>query len=282
MSSRDRLIFPDSTVTKGDLADYYALIAPAMLPWVGNRPVSLVRCPQGRGKQCFFQKHDAGSFGEWVHAVAIPEKNGSTEDYLYVTDADGLVACVQMGTIEIHGWGSTVAALEKPDRMVFDLDPDEGLDFAATRGAAEHLRDLLGELGLTTFPLLSGGKGVHVVVPLTPAAEWAAVRDFAERFARALEQDDPARFVANMAKARRKGRIFVDYLRNGRGSTAIMPFSARARAGAPVAVPVSWTELRDMNDAHPFCVRDAATLIDRANGRGLLGWGVAEQVLPDL
>ncbi|MBB5713246.1 DNA ligase D [Sphingomonas aerophila] len=282
VSSREREIFPDSTVTKGELADYYAQVAPIMLPWVANRPISLVRCPQGRGKRCFFQKHDAGSFGEWVHQVPVTEKDGSSEDYLYVTDADGLVACVQMGTIEFHGWGSTVDHLEQPDRMVFDLDPDEGLDFAVTRDAAAHLRDLLGEMGLTTFPLLSGGKGVHVVVPLTPRADWPAVRDFSERFARALEQADPARFVANMSKARRKGRIFVDYLRNGRGSTAIMPYAARARAGAPVAVPVSWTELRDMTSAHPFCVRDGAELLKRANGRGLQGWGVADQVLPDL
>ena len=282
VSSREREIFPDSTVTKGELADYYAQVAPIMLPWVANRPISLVRCPQGRGKRCFFQKHDAGSFGEWVHQVPVTEKDGSSEDYLYVTDADGLVACVQMGTIEFHGWGSTVDHLEQPDRMVFDLDPDEGLDFAVTRDAAAHLRDLLGEMGLTTFPLLSGGKGVHVVVPLTPRADWPAVRDFSERFARALEQADPARFVANMSKARRKGRIFVDYLRNGRGSTAIMPYAARARAGAPVAVPVSWTELRDMTSAHPFCVRDGAELLKRANGRGLQGWGVADQVLPDV
>ncbi len=282
VSSREREIFPDSTVTKGELADYYAAVAPIMLPWTANRPISLVRCPQGRGKKCFFQKHDAGSFGEFVHQVPIREKDGSTENYLYVTDADGVVACVQMGTIELHGWGSTVQHLEQPDRMVFDLDPDEGLDFADTRRAAEHLKDLLGELGLTTFPLLSGGKGVHVVVPLTPSAEWPAVRDFAERFARALEQSDPARFVANMAKAKRKGRIFVDYLRNQRGATAIMPYAARARAGAPVAVPVSWTELRDMENAHPWCVRDAATLIERANSRALRGWGIADQALPDL
>ncbi|SEM96257.1 ATP-dependent DNA ligase LigD phosphoesterase module /ATP-dependent DNA ligase LigD polymerase module [Sphingomonas gellani] len=282
VSNRDREIFPESTVTKGELADYYAAVAPLMLPWVAERPISLVRCPQGRGKKCFFQKHDAGSFGEHVHQVPVLEKDGATENYLYVSDADGLVACVQMGSIEVHGWGSTVAQLEKPDRLVFDLDPDEDLDFADTRGAAEHLQGLLGDLGLVSFPLLSGGKGVHVVVPLTPEAEWPAVRDFAERFARALEQADPARFVANMAKAKRKGRIFVDYLRNGRGSTAIMPYSARARAGAPVAVPVSWAELRDMRDAHPFCVRDAAKLIERATGRGLHGWGVADQVLPDL
>ncbi len=281
VSSRDRVIFPESKVTKGDLADYYAQVAGVMLPWAGHRPVSLVRCPQGRARQCFFQKHDAGSFGEAVHQVPIREKDGSTEDYLFVDDADGLVACVQMGTIEFHGWGSRVDALERPDRMVFDLDPDEDLGFEETKRAAAHLKEQLAELGLVSFPLLSGGKGVHVVVPLTPQAEWPAVRDFAERFARALAQAEPERFVAVMSKAKRKGRIFIDYLRNQRGATAIMPYAARARAGAPVAAPVSWTELRDLDTAAHWHVGDAADLITRANGRTLAGWGVAAQVLPD-
>ena len=282
VSSRERLIFPDSDVTKGDLADYCAQVAPAMLPWVANRPISLVRCPQGRGKKCFFQKHDAGSFGDHVHKVPIREKDGSTEDYLYVEDADGLVACVQMGTIEFHGWGSSVAALERPDRMVFDLDPDEALDFADTKRAAEFIRDRLADLGLASFPLLSGGKGVHVVVPLKPEAEWPAVKDFAHRFAEALAQAEPERFVANMAKVKRKGRIFIDYLRNQRGATAILPYSARARAGAPVAAPVSWTELRDIDTAARWRVTDAEELLTRASSRALAGWGVADQVLPDL
>lgn len=282
VSNRDRPVFPDSDVTKGELADYYAAIAPLMLPWCAARPISLVRCPQGRGKACFFQKHDAGTFGEHVHHVPIREKDGSTEQYLYVDDADGLVACVQMGSIEFHGWGSTVAALEKPDRLVFDLDPDAGLGFEVVRKAAEDLRDHLAEIGLVSFALLSGGKGVHVVVPLTPAAEWPAVKDFADRFARALAQAAPERFVATMSKAQRKGRIFIDWLRNQRGATAIMPYSARARAGAPVAVPVSWSELRGLESAHPWGVRDLAKLVEHANARALRGWGVADQVLPDL
>ena len=282
VSSRDRVIFPEGNVTKGELADYYAQVSGIMLPWVGQRPVSLVRCPQGRGKQCFFQKHDAGSFGEWVHHVPVLEKDGHTENYLYVDDVDGLVACVQMGTIEFHGWGSRVDTLEQPDRLVIDLDPDEGLGFPETRKAAEFIKNQLAELGLTSFPLLSGGKGVHVVVPLTPKAEWPAVRDFAERFARALAAAEPDRFVANMAKAKRVGRIFIDYLRNGRGATAIMPYAARARANAPVAAPVSWTELRDIDTAALYTVRDAATLIERAGSRALEGWGIADQVLPDL
>jgi bifunctional non-homologous end joining protein LigD len=282
VTNRDRVIFPESDVTKGELADYHQLIAPAMLPWVGGRPISLVRCPQGRGKKCFFQKHDAGTFGEHVHHVPVREKDGHMEDYLYVDSVDGLVACVQMGTIEFHGWGSTVAHLERPDRLVFDLDPDEGLDFDDTKHAAEHLKNQLAELGLTSFPLLSGGKGVHVVVPLRPEAEWPQVRDFAERFARALSAAEPDRFLAVMTKAKRKGKIFIDYLRNGRGATAIMPYAARARAGAPVAAPVSWTELRGLDSAHHWSVRDGKILLARANSRALQGWGVADQTLPDI
>jgi bifunctional non-homologous end joining protein LigD len=282
VSSPDRVIFPQSKVTKGQLATYYAELADIMLPWTGNRPVSLVRCPQGRARACFFQKHDAGSFGTAVHQVPIPEKDGTTENYLYVDDAAGLVACVQMGSIEFHGWGSPISTLEKPDRLVFDLDPDEGLDFADTKRAAEHLKEQLAELGLTSFPLLSGGKGVHVVVPLRPQAEWPAVKDFASRFAQALAQAEPDRFVAQMAKAKRKGRIFIDWLRNQRGSTAIMPYSARARAGAPVAAPVTWTELRDLDTAARWSVNDGAELIARAGSRALQGWGIADQALPDL
>ncbi|WP_066781933.1 DNA ligase D [Sphingomonas sp. CCH5-D11] len=282
ISNRDRLIFPESSVTKGDLADYYAAVSGIMLPWVARRPVSLVRCPQGRARKCFFQKHDAGSFGEHVHQVPIKEKDGSTEDYLWVDNADGLVACVQMGTIEFHGWGSNVDHLERPDRLVFDLDPDEGLDFDDTKKGAEHLKNQLAELGLTSFPMLSGGKGVHVVVPLTPEAEWPAVKSFADRFARALAQAEPDRFVATMSKAKRKGRIFIDWLRNQRGATAIMPYSARARAGAPVAAPVSWTELRQIETAANWSVSATQELIERAGSRALAGWGVADQVLPDL
>jgi len=282
ISSRDRVIFPDAKITKGDLADYYAAVAPILLPWAADRPISLVRCPQGRAKQCFFQKHDAGSFGEHVHHVDIKEKDGSVEPYLYISDAAGVLACVQMGTIEFHGWGSRVSDVEKPDRVVFDLDPDEGLDFETVKKAAADLKQHLADLGLSSFAMLSGGKGVHVVVPLKPEAEWPAVKSFAERFARALAQAEPERFTANLKKAERKGRIFIDYLRNQRGSTAVLPYVARARPGAPVAVPVGWSELRDIDTPQAFTVRDADTLIERATSRALKGWGQADQVLPDI
>src|SRR5690606_971911 len=151
--------------TKGDLADYYEAVGGLMLPFGADRPISLVRCPQGRAKKSFFQKHDSGSFGPHVKHVPIREKDGGTEDYLYVETAAGILACVQMGTIEFHGWGSRVEDVEKPDRMIFDLDPDEGLDFADVRKAAADIRKRLSDLGLTSFPMLTGGKGVHVVVP---------------------------------------------------------------------------------------------------------------------
>jgi bifunctional non-homologous end joining protein LigD len=282
ISSRDRVIDPTSKLTKGELADYYTAVAPIMLPWMAERPISLVRCPQGRAKQCFFQKHDAGSFGEQVHHVDIREKDGSVEPYLYVSDLAGVLACVQMGTIEFHGWGSRVADVEKPDRMVFDLDPDEDLGFPEVKRAAEDIKQHLADIGLSSYPLLSGGKGVHVVVPLKPAAEWPAVKSFAERFARALEQAEPDRFTANMAKAKRKGRIFLDYLRNQRGATAVLPYVVRARANAPVAAPVSWSELKDIDSPAHFTARDAATLIARADSRTLEHWGISAQVLPDL
>jgi bifunctional non-homologous end joining protein LigD len=280
ISNPDRVIFPDAKITKGELAQYYHAIGAQMAVWTANRPISLVRCPQGRARKCFFQKHDSGTFGPHVHHVPIREKDGHKEDYLYVEDSAGVLACVQMGTIEFHGWGSKVADVEKPDRIIFDLDPDAGLDFALVRKAAKDLKTHLADMGLTTFPLLTGGKGVHVVVPLTPKAEWPEVKDFAQRFALALAEAEPERFTAALSKARRTGRIFVDYLRNQRGATAIMPYSARAREGAPVAAPINWEELDEMKSGARFGVRDVDLLLERASSRLLQGWGEAEQVLP--
>ncbi|NTZ43110.1 DNA ligase D [Altererythrobacter sp. SALINAS58] len=287
ISNRDRVIFPESGQTKGELADYYAAIAPLMLPFAARRPVSLVRCPQGRGKKCFFQKHDSGSFGEHVHHVPIREKNGGTEDYLYLEDAPGILQCVQMGSIEFHGWDAPSTAVEAPDRMIFDLDPDEGLDFADVKSAAKDIHDQLADIGLTSFAMLSGGKGVHVIVPLdNPGADagghdWDTHKDFSRRFAEALSVAEPDRFTATMSKAKRKGKIFIDWLRNQRGATAVVPYSARAREGAPVAVPVSWGELKKLEAANVFTIGDAKRLTDRAASKGLAGWGFATQRLPD-
>ncbi|TGT72318.1 DNA ligase D [Mesorhizobium sp. M2E.F.Ca.ET.166.01.1.1] len=282
ISNRGRVIYPESNITKGQLADYYADVAAIMLPWAGSRPISLVRCPQGRAKKCFFQKHDAGSFGDKVHHVGITEKDGHAEPYLYIDDAEGLMTCVQMGTIEFHGWGARIEDVEKADRLVFDLDPDEGLDFEAVRAAAFQFRDVLKSLGLTTFPMLTGGKGVHVIAPLTPRAEWPEVKAFASGLAQAVAQTDPSHFTAVLSKAKRKGRIFVDYLRNQRGATAIMPYSARSRPGAPVAAPITWAEMKTIDAPSHFHVGDARELKKRAASKSLAGWGRADQFLPSL
>lgn len=282
ITNRDRVLFPESGVTKGALADYYSSVAEIMLPWTVERPISLIRCPQGRAKKCFFQKHDAGSFGDAVKHVAIREKDGTSEPYLFIENENGLLTCVQMGTIEFHGWGSRIEDVEKADRLVFDLDPDEGLNFKAVKDAAFDFRKALDRIGLKTFPLVTGGKGVHVIAPLTPDAEWPAVKDFALRFASAIAGTQPDRFTAALSKAKRGGKIFVDYLRNQRGATAVMPYSVRARPNAPVAVPLSWDELRDIDKPSHWQVKDAKALIKRAGAKSLRGWGRADQRLPKL
>ncbi len=281
LTSSERVVFPEDGLTKRDLADYYAAVADLLLVDLRARPMTLIRCPQGRAKNCFFQKHDSGSMGEHVRPVAITTTS-ATENYLYVEESLGILEAVQMNTIEFHGWGSQIDPLERPDRLVFDLDPDEGLGFDRVRTAALRLRDLLADLGLETFPLLSGGKGVHVVAPLDQSAEWPAVKSFAERFSRAIAQAEPETFTANIRKNQRKGRIFLDWLRNQRGSTAVMPYSARARTGAPVAAPVTWEELGEVETAARYTIRDAAELIERAASPALRGWGRAKQALPEV
>ena len=281
ISNPERVIYPEDGLTKADLANYYAAVDPLIMIDAAQRPMTLIRCPQGRAKKCFFQKHDSGTFGPDVKHVPIKEKDGHLEDYLYFDDIKGLLACVQMGTVEFHGWGSKVDKVEYPDRLVFDLDPDVGLDFAKVKEAALRLKALLGDLGLKTFPLLSGGKGIHVVVPLDVSKDWPTVKSFADRFSRAIAEAEPEMFTANIRKVQRQGRIFLDWLRNQRGATAVMPYSARAREGAPVSAPIAWEELDRYEGGGHFTIRDADELIERAGSKLLAGWGKAKQALPD-
>ena len=281
ISSPERVIFPELKLTKKDLADYYAAIEPLIMIDAAKRPMTLIRCPGGRTGECFFQKHDKGTFGPHVKHIPIEESDGAVEDYLYFDDIRGLLASVQMGTIEFHGWGSKVDKVEYPDRLVFDLDPDVGLDFNKVKAAAVRLKALLEDLGLKSYPLLSGGKGVHVVVPLDRSKDWPTVKSFAERFSRAISEAEPQTFTANIRKVQRKDRIFLDWLRNQRGATAVMPYSARAREGAPVSAPVAWEELDRYDSGHHFSIQDADELLDRASSKMLAGWGEAKQALPD-
>ena len=227
ISSAERVIYPGEGVTKGDLANYYAAIEALMLVDMAKRPISLIRCPQGRAKECFFQKHDSGTMGPHVKPVPLKESDGEVQNYVYVQDARGILACVQMRTIEFHGWGSKTNKLEYPDRLVFDLDPDVGLDFNKVKAAAVRLRALLADLALITFPMLTGGKGIHLIAPLDAKADWQKVKSFAGRFSRAIAEAEPDMFTANIRKNQRKGRI-LPWPRNQRGATAVMLF-ARAR-----------------------------------------------------
>ena len=257
-TSPDRIIYPGQGVTKGQLAAYYAAVAERMLPYIANRPLSLLRCPQGRAKYCFFQKHDTGGFPEVMKSVLIEEKDGEKEDYFYVDGLPGLLGGTQMNVLEWHLWGSRNKDVEKPERIIFDIDPDEGLGFEHVRDAAKDIASVLGEFDLKTFPLVSGGKGVHVIAPLKPKMEWPEVKAFCKGVAQLLAEREPNRFVANMSKAKRKGKMFVDYLRNERGSTAVAPWSSRSREGAPAAVPVTWEELDTIQAANQFDLASAA------------------------
>jgi len=276
----ERVLFDELGLTKGALAEYYEAVADHLLPDLKGRPLSLVRCPQGPDEGCFFQKHiDAAWSGE-IERVSIAQSDGEGI-YAVANTAAAVVGLVQKGVIELHVWGSTTRDLAKPDRMVFDLDPDEGLDFNKVKEAAVRVRDLVAELGLKSFPLLTGGKGIHVVIPLDQTADWAEVKSFADRFSRAIAEAEPDRFTANIRKVQRKGRIFLDWLRNQRGATAVMPYSARAREGAPVAAPIAWDELDDYDSGAAFSIRDADELLKRAKSKRLAGWGEAKQSLPD-
>ncbi|MET0437812.1 MAG: DNA ligase D [Devosia sp.] len=263
LTSPDRVVYPEQGITKAQLVAYYEDVAPAMLPHIENRPLSLVRCPQGPTKHCFFQKHDTGGFPPQLLSGAIVEKDGEKTDYFYLTDLAGLVAGTQMNALEWHIWGSRFPKVEKPDRLVFDIDPDEALDFSAITSAATDIRDRLAALDLKSYPLVSGGKGIHVVVPLKPGKEWPEIKAFCRAFVQNMAEDEPKRFTANLSKAQRKGRLFLDYLRNERGSTAICPWSVRSRVGAPVAVPVSWDEVPKLKQANGFSLEAAAA---RAKG----------------
>lgn len=256
LTNPSRVLFPDADITKAEYAAYLEAAAARMGAHVFGRPLSLVRAPDGVGGQQFFQKHAMAGAPKEIKTIPIKESDGKAEDYLTITDVAGLAACAQMSAVELHIWGARNDKLDAPDRLVFDLDPDEGLSFEHVKRAAFDIQALLESAGLTCFALITGGKGVHVVLNLKRRHDWDEVKGFARDFAVQVETLDPKRFVANMAKAKRKGRIFIDYLRNGRGATAIAPYSTRARPMAPIATPVSWEELRAIAAANVFKLKD--------------------------
>jgi DNA ligase D len=249
VTNPNRVMFGPGGPTKLELAVYYAAVADRMLPELSRRPVSLVRCPQGERENCFFQRHAGQSLPESVKRVALREESSQKRgDYLFIDDGRGFLALVQFGTVEFHPWGCRIDKLERPDRMIFDLDPDEGLRWSEVVRAARDIRDRLGEIGLVPFVKTTGGKGLHVVVPVVRRQTWSAIFRFSEGFAAGLARAEPHRFTASMAKADRRERIFVDFHRNSRGSSAVAAYSLRARPGVAAAAPVAWPELSDIED----------------------------------
>ncbi len=260
----DRPVYPQQGITKGEVADYYRAVAAHMLPELAGRPLSLLRCPDGLKGACFFQKHHADSLGADVAPVALKEKGGGRAQYVAVNDARGLLQLVQMNTLEFHPWGARVDDPDKPDRLVFDLDPGDGVPWKTVIAAGREVRAKLREAGLESFLRLSGGEGLHVVVPVARRHGWDQAKRFCEAFADALAVHRPQRYIATASKARRRGLIFVDWLRNARGATSVTNWSLRARDGAPVAMPLRWTELGRTKSGGDFdlhrALRRAASL----------------------
>lgn len=253
LTNPDKVLYPAQGITKLALARYYAQVAEHMLPCVANRLLTLVRCPEGQGKPCFFQRHEAVGLSEDILRTTVEEDDGK-RTYLYVETTEGLVSLVQMGALEMHIWGSRADRIEQPDMMVFDLDPAPELPWERVADAARTVRHLLGTLGLRSFVKTTGGKGLHVVVPIEAHRGWDEVKPFTKAVADALVRFDPARYIATLSKAKRTGKVFVDYLRNGRGATAVAPYSTRARPGAAVATPLSWDELDAPLDPASFTI----------------------------
>jgi bifunctional non-homologous end joining protein LigD len=261
----DRVYYPDLGFTKLDLALYYVTIADHVLPLIEGRPLTLVRCPDGVGGEAFYQKKSGSWTPPQIRRFAVPERG---DEHLFVDSVPGLVALAQAGILEVHPWNSRVSSIEQPDQVIFDLDPDEALPFSRVAAAARRVRALLLDLGLESFVKTTGGKGLHVCVPLLPERGWEELEELTRAAALRLARDEPSVFTANMAKAQRKGRIYVDYLRNVRGANAVGAFSTRARPGAPVSVPVDWDELDRLSGPTDFSVAEVPLRLLRFGSDG--------------
>lgn len=266
LSHPDKILFPEQGVTKFDLASYLDIAWPFLKPHALNRFMSLVRCPAGRARKCFFQRHA----GAGLEAFKTKEtgEGKKRETYIYLTDKATLISGAQMGVLEFHIWGSKISAPDLCDRLVFDLDPAPDLSFQKVKDGALMTREVLKALGLESLPLLTGGKGLHVVVPLRARHDWSVIKPFARALATKLAEAEPSLFTVNIRKDKRHERIFMDYLRNDHSATAIMPFSPRAREGAPVAWPIAWDDLPGISAANEVSLPDARKMLEK----GKAGW----------
>lgn len=254
LTNVDKILYPEAGLTKAHLIGYLAVVADWALPHIAERPLTLLRCPEGRTKQCFFQKKIYPGSPKAVHTVEIREEDGDTVDYMKVRDMPGLVGLAQLGTLEIHTWGCHADKVEKPDFMVFDIDPDVGLPWDKVALAAFDVRKRLGELGLESWVKTTGGKGLHVCFPVKRNLSWDDFKAWSKAFADRCAHEQPKLYTSNMAKSARRGKVFLDYLRNGRNATFIAPYSPRAREGATVSTPITWEELAKGVDPQAFTI----------------------------
>ena len=240
----EKVLDPESRLTKQQLADFYWAVAARLLPHIANRPLSLVRLPNGIGGESFYQKHVTSTLPPGFDSIDVPDKKtGAIEPYVALHTPEAIASLAQMSVLEVHPWGSTAADLEHPDRLVIDLDPDESLPWATLTAAAAEVRALLKTLHLESFLKTTGGKGLHVVIPIAPELAYPEIKQWCHGFVTLMERARPALYLTKMTKAARTNKIYLDYLRNERGATAVAPYSPRARAHAPVAVPLEWSEL---------------------------------------
>jgi bifunctional non-homologous end joining protein LigD len=285
LTSPEKVLYPEQGITKRQLAEYFVAVADWVLPHLTDRPLSIVRCPGGRKKACFYQKHVGAYVPEEVRRVEIPDGVGTashaegSSTYLVVDDVASLVALAQMGVLEIHPWGSTMAHLETPDRLIFDLDPADEVPFARVVEAAHDLRERLRGEGLESLVKTTGGKGLHLVIPVEPRRTWDEVTPWARDFAERCVADTPGLYTLQMLKKNRTGRIFLDYLRNGRGATAIAPYSTRAREGATVATPLRWDEVVPALDPRAFTLLSVPRRLARLRQDPWAGIGRMRQTI---
>jgi bifunctional non-homologous end joining protein LigD len=258
----ERVISETGYVTKGQLAEYHAAVAPYMLPRLLRHPLSLLRCPSGIGNQCFYQRNPGKGLGADVKPFKFKHK-GKSYEYLYIEDAKGLLEVIQMGAIEIHPWGASIDDIDHPDRMIFDLDPAPDVPFDAVKLAAQDLRKRLKRKGLESMLKCTGGKGLHVTVPLSEKDDWDSVKTFAAGLAHEMVEAVPDAYVATMTKSKRNGKIFIDIFRNDYTATAIADYAVRARPGAPVALPISWNHLDELESASQFTMKDVLARLKR-------------------
>lgn len=259
----DRVLFAADLITKGDVAEYYGGVAHLLLPRIARRPLSLLRCPSGIDAECFYQRNPGKGMGADVQSFEFRHK-GKTFQYLYIENEKGLLELIQMGAIEIHPWGASIDAIDYPDRMIFDLDPAPDVPLTALKMAAKDLRQRLRNQGLESLLKCTGGKGLHVTVPLAGTHKWPAVKSFAAAIAQQMVTAAPDAYIATMSKAKRPGKIFIDYFRNDYTATAIADYAVRARDGAPVAVPLEWDELKGLKAANQFAMKD---VLKRVKGK---------------